>query len=142
MLEKVIDGINWVIKQPFDLLNGTLNKIRNVSVFKIKPFSGLWGQDPIPVPQIKIPELATGAVIPPNKRFMAILGDQRNGMNIEAPADLIKQMAKEAITEAGVGNGNISVYLTLEGDAKGVFKLVKTEYRKEKKQRPGTTEFA
>ncbi|MCI8669216.1 MAG: hypothetical protein HFI34_06825 [Lachnospiraceae bacterium] len=148
VIEKILEGINWVIRQPLDFLNGILNKIRNVEIdlkFKVfHPFKSLWGQDPIPVPQI--PKLASGAIIPPNREFLAVLGDQRNGMNIEAPADLIKKMAKEAIIEAGINNdsnnGNISVYLTLEGDAKGVFKLVKTEYRKEKKQRLGTTEFA
>ncbi len=48
-----------------------------------------------------LPALATGAVLPPNKPFMAVVGDQKNGTNIEAPAELIKQMAKEAIAESG-----------------------------------------
>lgn len=43
----------------------------------------------------KIPMLAKGAVIPPNAPFMAMLGDQRNGTNIEAPADLIRQIVRE-----------------------------------------------
>lgn len=42
-----------------------------------------------------IPYLATGAVIPPNAPFMAVLGDQRNGTNIEAPEDLIRQIFRE-----------------------------------------------
>ena len=46
----------------------------------------------------KIPYLATGAVIPPNAPFMAMLGDQRHGMNLEAPEDLIRQIVRE---EAG-----------------------------------------
>ena len=33
----------------------------------------------------RIPRLAQGAVIPPNKEFMAVLGDQRSGTNIETP---------------------------------------------------------
>lgn len=50
-----------------------------------------------------VPKLASGAVIPPNREFLAILGDQTNatGPNIEAPAKLIKQMAMEAIIETG-----------------------------------------
>ena len=39
----------------------------------------------------KIPMLAQGAVIPPNKEFMAVLGDQRNGTNIEAPLATIEE---------------------------------------------------
>ena len=43
------------------------------------------------------PRLATGAVIPPNAQFAAILGDQKSGTNIEAPADLIRQIVMDAI---------------------------------------------
>lgn len=52
-----------------------------------------------------VPALARGAVIPPNRRFMAVLGDQTHGTNIEAPAALIKQMAKEAYQEMGLASG-------------------------------------
>ena len=112
-----------------------LNKIRNVSIMKLKPFKNLWSQDPISIP--KIPRLATGAVIPPNKEFLAVLGDQRHGQNIEAPAELIKKMAKEAIDEAGgSGDCDVTVNVYLEGDAAGIVKLVKTEQIKESKRKP------
>lgn len=55
---------------------------------------------------VSIPALAQGAVIPPNREFMAVLGDQRRGYNIEAPADLIRQMVIEGIQAAGVSGGN------------------------------------
>lgn len=55
---------------------------------------------------VSIPALAQGAVIPPNREFMAVLGDQRSGYNIEAPADLIRQMVIEGIQAAGVSGGN------------------------------------
>lgn len=42
-----------------------------------------------------VPELARGAVIPANKRFMAVLGDQTNGNNLEAPESLIRQIVRE-----------------------------------------------
>ena len=45
-----------------------------------------------------VPELARGAVIPPNREFMAVLGDQTRGNNIEAPEDLIRKIVRE---EAG-----------------------------------------
>ena len=38
-----------------------------------------------------IPKLATGAVIPANREFLAVLGDQKHGTNIEAPLDTIEQ---------------------------------------------------
>ncbi len=49
--------------------------------------------------QVPIPRLATGAVIPANKEFLAVLGDQKHGTNIEAPLDTIKQAQKESILE-------------------------------------------
>lgn len=55
------------------------------------------------IPEITIPKLAQGAVIPPNKEFMAVLGDQKNGTNIEAPLDTIKQaVAEELSAQIGV----------------------------------------
>ena len=47
---------------------------------------------------IGIPHLAQGAVIPPNREFMAVLGDQKSGNNIEAPESLIRKVVRE---EAG-----------------------------------------
>ena len=39
----------------------------------------------------QIPYLAQGAVIPANREFLAVLGDQSHGTNVEAPLDTIKQ---------------------------------------------------
>lgn len=46
-----------------------------------------------------IPALARGAVIPANREFLAVLGDQKHGTNIEAPLDTIKQASAEAVME-------------------------------------------
>lgn len=45
----------------------------------------------------KIPYLATGAVIPPNAPFMAVLGDQKQGTNIETPEKLLRQIMREEL---------------------------------------------
>lgn len=42
-----------------------------------------------------VPRLATGAVIPPNREFAAVLGDQTHGNNLEAPEGLIRQIVRE-----------------------------------------------
>lgn len=48
------------------------------------------------IPKIgKIPMLAEGAVIPPNKKFTAVLGDQRNGNNLEGPESLFRKIVRE-----------------------------------------------
>lgn len=46
-----------------------------------------------------IPYLASGAVIPPNAPFMAMLGDQRNGTNLEAPEGLIRNLFREEMSD-------------------------------------------
>lgn len=42
-----------------------------------------------------IPYLATGAVIPPNAPFYAVLGDQKHGTNLETPESLLRQIVRE-----------------------------------------------
>lgn len=56
-----------------------------------------------------VPALANGAVIPPNSEFLAILGDQKSGTNIETPLATMVDAFKTAIVEMGVGGGGESV---------------------------------
>lgn len=50
-----------------------------------------------------VPHLAKGAVIPANNKFLAVLGDQTSGRNLEAPEDLIRQIVRE---ESGAGSSD------------------------------------
>ena len=56
----------------------------------------------IPSFDLPVPHLATGAVIPANREFLAVLGDQSHGPHLEAPESLIRQIVRE---EAGAGAG-------------------------------------
>lgn len=66
-----------------------------------------------------LPHLAQGAVIPPNREFLAVLGDQKHGTNIEAPLDTIKQAVAEVLAQVNVGsgdyNGRIEVPVIIDG---------------------------
>ena len=92
-----------------DMVNGLIASVNLIidainSLFHLK-FNGLWiaGVEIIPafnkrllnIP--KIPYLAEGAVIPPNAPFMAMLGDQRHGTNIEAPLSTIQEAVAEVM---------------------------------------------
>lgn len=69
------------------------------------------GPDPASIPPTKprsIPALASGAVLPANKPFLAMVGDQRNGTNIEAPLETIKQALAEVMAQYGGGDINIT----------------------------------
>ena len=51
----------------------------------------------------QIPYLAQGAVIPANREFLAVLGDQSHGTNVEAPLDTIKQAVAEVMEDLHAG---------------------------------------
>ena len=60
-----------------------------------------------------IPQLAHGAVIPPNKEFLAVLGDQKSGTNIETPLATMVDAFKQAMAESG--GGATTVVIQLDG---------------------------
>lgn len=69
----------------------------------------------------QIPYLAKGAVIPPKSPFMAVLGDQRHGNNIEAPEDLIRKIVRE---EAGNAAGEWILNVSFDGDLAQLIRLL------------------
>lgn len=99
VVNAIIRGMNTIIAVPFNKINSMLNAIRNASFLGISPFQNMWGVNPLPVPQI--PMLARGAVIPANRQFLAVLGDQRNGNNLEAPESMLRQIVREEAGSAG-----------------------------------------
>lgn len=113
--------INFFIKGINSLL-GMLNKI-NITAPDWLPIVGgkTFGFNIKSIPTISIPRLATGAVIPPNAEFAAILGDQKKGRNLEAPEGLIRQIVKE---ESGSGDITIIVQMP-DGEEKEVFSTKK-----------------
>ena len=54
-----------------------------------------------------IPYLAKGAVIPPRSEFLAVLGDQKNGRNLEAPEGVIREIIEDALAKNQGGGGNV-----------------------------------
>ena len=48
--------------------------------------------------RVSIPRLAQGAVIPPNREFLAVLGDQKQGTNIEAPLSTIQEAVSSVVS--------------------------------------------
>mgnify|MGYP001060331284 CR=1 FL=1 len=61
----------------------------------------------------EIPALASGAVIPPNRKFLAVLGDQKSGTNIETPLATMVDAFKQAMAESG--GGATTVVIQLDG---------------------------
>ena len=74
-------------------------------------------EDNLGMSAFRFPELATGAVIPPNKPFMAMLGDQRNGTNIETPLNTMLEAFRSALSEYNLGNNNQNATMEVDGEA-------------------------
>lgn len=93
----IIRAVNWIIAQ--------LNKIKIEAPDWVPGIGGKSaGFNIAPLSEMQVPRLATGAVIPPNREFMAVLGDQRNGNNIETPEDLLRKIYRE---EGGAANAEV-----------------------------------
>lgn len=74
------------------------------------------------VSQVALPRLAEGAVIPPNREFMAVLGDQKSGTNIETPLETMVQAFKQAMNESGGRPQTIILQLNGREFARAVYK--------------------
>lgn len=121
----IIKGINWLISKLNSLLENSL-LAKGLDLIGIE-FRG------IPqIPEVHIPRLAQGAVIPPNRKFMAVLGDQRNGTNIEAPADLIRQIVREEMNNFGSGE-DITIKFT--GDLAQLARVLSPEITRQQRNR-------
>ena len=115
VFQGIIDKIKSVINSAISIANGGIRLINSaIGGIESAISFGPW-KIPTPFgsrtigfqayfPRVPtIPYLASGAVIPPNKEFMAVLGDQNQGNNIEAPEGLIRRIVRE---ESGRTGGN------------------------------------
>jgi phage-related protein len=101
MVQAIANGVNAIAAQ--------LNSIQLVIPSWVPGFGGdTFGINLPYVNAPQIPHLASGAVIPPNSAFAAILGDQTNSRNIEAPEGLIRQIVSEELGKSLTGQ-NISI---------------------------------
>lgn len=67
-----------------------------------------WGNYHLTLPRVNtVPYLASGAVIPPRSEFLAVLGDQKKGNNLETPESLLRQIVRE---ESGRGQDQGNTY--------------------------------
>lgn len=112
VVNSLIDGINWVIAQPFWAINWALDGIRGVQIADWYPFEWL---PSISIPEI--PKLATGTVVPANYgEFLAILGDNRRETEVVSPLSTIEQAVTNAIKKNNSSeNSEIHVHVELDG---------------------------
>ena len=133
VINALIRGINRVVAIPFNGLNAALNKLKNVKILGRKPFSKLIGN--ISVPQI--PMLAKGGVITsPTIAMMGEYAGAKTNPEIVTPQSILRETISSSNDELinallsatariikAINDSNV----TLEGDAKGMFKIIKKE---------------
>ena len=141
--QKIIDGIKDGIKNAWSNFKGWVGDLFG-GLFDGKLFGGNVNasnetsvttndiNSDLSMPELSsfnIPALAQGAVIPPNREFLAVLGDQKSGTNIEAPLSTIEQALRNVLAERGGGSEialkvsakrGLARYLKLELDAEAM----------------------
>ena len=102
-IQGILDFIESFVNSIIDGINYIIDKVDGIDFDFTNPFTGdtthFGGIGISKISHIDLPQLANGAVIPPNREFMAILGDQKSGTNIEAPLDTIVDAFKMALSE-------------------------------------------
>lgn len=104
----IIGFINGMIQAVVNGLNRVIDAINTLSFDVPDWVPGIGGSSlgfdfsHITAPQI--PYLAQGAVIPPNREFMAVLGDQSHGTNVEAPLATIQEAVAAVMQDYQDGN--------------------------------------
>lgn len=109
----VKSGINGVIS----LIESTINKAINLINGGINLINLLPGVSVGKVSNVYLPRLAQGAVIPPNREFLAVLGDQKSGTNIETPLKTMIEAFNVALDRRdNIGGGDQTIVVTLDGE--------------------------
>ncbi len=105
----IINVINTLWTAIFSAFKGIVNGVGGI-IEKIGSWLGkdwelAWNASAPLIPEIPkyVPKLAQGAVIPPNREFLAVLGDQKRGTNIEAPLSTIEEAVENVLNRRGYG---------------------------------------
>lgn len=115
---KIRDTVVSVFNKVISTINGAIGTINGAISTVESAFSfGPW-KVPTPTgsktigfkatfPRVPtVPYLAKGAVIPPRSEFLAVLGDQKQGNNIETPEALLRKIVREETAGRQTGGGS------------------------------------
>lgn len=142
----ITDTLNDVIRKvntTVGNINNTIGNIERGFTFSYNvqlPNGGRrWGNYSLNLPRGNtVPYLATGAVIPPRSEFLAVLGDQKNGRNLEAPESLIRQIVRE---ETGGKQGNNTYNVSVSASGRNLLDIVLEEGELRRNRNGGRNPF-
>lgn len=108
MVIALFNGLNRAI---INAINGLVDGLNHIKVPDWVPGIGGKGINLSHANYTRIPYLAQGAVIPAGNPFLAVLGDQTKGNNLEMPENLLRKIVSE---ESGKGTGMIKLVVNLD----------------------------
>ena len=115
-IEQTLNAIVRKVNDTINNINGALSNIEHAFTFTYtyqNPVTGFTDRYTswMNLSRVNsVPYLASGAVIPPRSEFLAVLGDQKSGNNIEAPENLLRKIVREESPQKQDGNTyNVSV---------------------------------
>jgi len=116
VINSILGGVERMVNGIIDGFNKAINAMNNLQ-FDVPGWVPIVGGNHLgfnipTMSNISIPRLAQGAVIPPNKEFMAMLGDQKSGTNIETPLSTMVEAFNQALAQNG-GNGKTEINFLL-----------------------------
>lgn len=149
--EGIVNFIKVPINKAISIVNNAVGMINNAiggieSAFSFGPWDvpTPFGSKTIgfhaTFPRIgTIPYLASGAVIPPRSEFLAVLGDQKKGNNLETPESLLRQIVRE---ESGKGQGNGNTYnVTVNASGRKLLDIIIDEAELRRRRNGGQNPF-
>ena len=108
VINSILGFLNKMLSGLTGALNGVINAANRLKFTVPDWVPGIGGKSygfslkTVSVPQI--PYLARGAVLPANQPFLAVVGDQRHGTNVEAPLATIQEAMAAVMADHTAGN--------------------------------------
>ena len=123
LVKKPINAVIGIVNGAISAINGAISGIESAVSFGPWEIPTPWGTRTIgfsaSFPRVpSVPYLASGAVIPPRSEFLAVLGDQKSGNDIEAPESLLRKIVRE---ESGTSPGGGQYRFTAQLNRRTIF---------------------
>lgn len=136
------DGFAAIVKSPINAIIGFANRLIEAVASMVNDISRMLNSLHIDIPDWvpgigggklgfnlptwtpgKIPYLAQGTVVPPNREFMAVLGDNKREPEVVSPLSTIEQAVENAMRRNG-GNQEIVIKVPIYLDGKQITEVV------------------
>ena len=124
----IIDLVNAMLRALTGGMNAVIDRLNGIGVeipSWVPDYGGQrFGVNLPRVPEYQIPRLAKGAVLPANRPFLAVVGDQRRGTNVEAPLETIRQAVADVLGGAGAAQLYVSQPIEVKLDGQVLYRAI------------------